>query len=139
MLEIVVEDEVGVVVGALGRQRLRAGRYLYIGSAQRALAARLERHFRRRKKKRWHIDYLTAARGVRVDGVLVWERGRAAECKIAREVGRIWSTPIVGFGASDCKCQAHLVGPVPEDWKGEIEATVGTADATIAGNDTRQR
>ena len=46
-------------VGALGSFTFRAGVYLYVGSAQRNLAARVERHGRKDKPLRWHIDYLS--------------------------------------------------------------------------------
>ncbi len=34
------------------------GFYIYVGSAQKNLKQRIERHIRREKKKHWHIDYL---------------------------------------------------------------------------------
>ena len=49
-------------VGALGEIRFLAGDYVYVGSAQRALAARVARHRRRHDKRfHWHIDSLRDA------------------------------------------------------------------------------
>jgi len=47
-------------VGALGRFRFAAGWYVYSGSARNGLHQRVGRHLRRRKRNRWHIDYLLA-------------------------------------------------------------------------------
>jgi hypothetical protein len=46
-------------VGALGRFWFRPGVYLYVGSAQRNLRARTERHGRKNKPLRWDIDHLS--------------------------------------------------------------------------------
>ena len=48
-----------IKVGALGLVRFKAGIYAYVGSAQKNLTARLQRHARHRKPLRWHIDYLS--------------------------------------------------------------------------------
>ena len=97
-----------VVAGRLGRCRLAAGWYVYVGSAKRNLAARLGRHLRHDKRKRWHIDYLRAF--ARVEQIWLWPWAEGAEC---RTNGRIQalsgaSMPWNGFGSSDCRCVAHL-------------------------------
>jgi len=103
-----VPREVVVTVGALGAVRLTPGRYGYAGSARRGLAARLARHARRRKPRRWHIDYL--AEVAWPVGALTWPWREGRECRLARAVVAIG----VGragpprFGASDCRCQGHL-------------------------------
>jgi Uri superfamily endonuclease len=33
--------------------------------------------------------------------------------------------PVDGFGSSDCRCPAHFVGPVDEDWLKMAEARLG--------------
>lgn len=95
----------GLRVGALGAFDLPAGRYVYTGSARRNFEARIERHLRREKTLRWHIDYLLAAPGVRVVEV---RRSRRAECAWNRATKG--DAVIPGFGASDCRagCGAHL-------------------------------
>lgn len=94
-----------VRIGRLGSFVFPAGRYVYVGSARRALDARIARHLGRSKTRHWHIDYLLAAPGARVLGVL---RSAEPECKLANRVpGRI---PVPGFGSGDCKagCGSHL-------------------------------
>ena len=49
-----------ITVGRLGRFTFPRGYYLYVGSAQRCLQARVARHARRKKSLRWQIDYLSS-------------------------------------------------------------------------------
>jgi len=104
-LGIEVGRPVEVQVGRFGRYRFAAGLYVYTGSARRAYAARLRRHLSREKKLRWHIDYLLAARGVRVVAVAMSE---VDECALNQALAGEVVLP--GFGASDCRqhCGAHL-------------------------------
>jgi sugar fermentation stimulation protein A len=96
-------------IGRLGRVTLPAGWYAYIGSALGGLGARISRHARQEKRPHWHIDRLLAA------GRLVEVTARIGtariECQTAATVvtwpGAI--LPVPRFGASDCRCQAHLV------------------------------
>jgi sugar fermentation stimulation protein A len=95
-------------IGSLGVLLFPAGRYFYIGSAQRNLAKRVARHKRRRKLKRWQIDYLRAY--CRYEGVEIHE-GATDECGLAQETIRQTGGGILHhrFGASDCRCNGHLV------------------------------
>lgn len=99
-------------MGALGRCRLEAGWYLYVGSARRSLARRVERHARKAKPLRWHVDRLTGLAAARVQGALLLPGTRRSECSLNRAVGRLPGVraPVHGFGASDCSqgCPAHL-------------------------------
>lgn len=88
---------------------LSPGRYLYCGSAYGpgGIAARVARHARREKARRWHIDHLTVAGEV----VLALAFPLASECAL---VTRLCSAgacfPLPGFGSSDCRrCPAHLL------------------------------
>jgi Uri superfamily endonuclease len=104
-LSIDVPLDVRVVVGALGACDFPRGRYVYTGSAKRALEARIRRHLSARKRKHWHIDHLLAVPGVQVIGV---RRSARPECCLnATTRGRI---VVPGFGASDCRagCGSHL-------------------------------
>ena len=95
-------------VGVLGFIRFKRGCYVYVGSALSSLEKRIARHLRRRKKIRWHIDYLTSSRHVEVYFVFVLISGRRLECEISRQISRFY-TPVKGFGSSDCRsCEAHL-------------------------------
>lgn len=99
-------------VGALGRFRFPAGWYAYVGSAQKAMRKRIERHCARDKRKRWHIDYLSTAPGAEPIGAALWPVAAVEECELNRRVGKQLggTTPVPGFGASDCSegCPAHL-------------------------------
>lgn len=93
------------------RTRLVPGTYAYVGSARRALRARVDRHLRRAKPKCWHIDLLTCRRDVRVIAILLPGIART-ECELNRHVAEVVAgeAPIRGFGSSDCGagCPAHL-------------------------------
>jgi Uri superfamily endonuclease len=104
-LLIEVGRDLELQVGALGLCRFPAGTYVYTGSARRNLEARVERHLRRDKPLRWHVDYLLVAPDVRIVRV---EFSQLPECQLnARTKGEI---PVPGFGASDCRkgCGSHL-------------------------------
>lgn len=98
-----------VVVGCLGRVSVDPGRYAYVGSARRGLSSRLNRHRRRRKPSRWHIDRLTRVADVVAAIVWPWDPGR--ECALARALQETGLGQVVvrRFGASDCRCGGHLL------------------------------
>jgi len=83
------------------------GIYVYVGSAQNSLEKRIARHFRKKKKKFWHIDYLLENENVKIITVFYKIAPRREECRIAKKINSIGS-PIKGFGSSDCKCKSHL-------------------------------
>ena len=93
-------------VGKLGCSWFEPGLYLYVGSAQRNLPARLERHSRSAKPLRWHIDYLSAKASV--IGAMIVPGTRKRECELASELRRMHELAVPGFGASDCRCGEHL-------------------------------
>lgn len=93
-------------VGRLGRLHFRQGVYFYVGSAQRNLSARLERHNRTKKTLRWHIDYLSVK--AKMLGAITISGPRELECQLAKKLGRIFELAVPGFGASDCRCGGHL-------------------------------
>lgn len=99
-----------ITVGHLGTFPLAVGWYAYVGSAFGAggLRGRLKHHLSPAKKLHWHIDYLTAAAPV----ATVWycasdipyEHTWAARLRALPDT----LMPIARFGASDCRCPAHL-------------------------------
>ncbi len=105
VLFIEIPAAVTVTVGRLGTFCFPAGRYVYSGSAKKNLKARVNRHLRREKRLRWHIDYLLAAPGVEVVEVLFSDR---SECQLAARAGG--EVVVSGFGSSDCRagCGSHL-------------------------------
>jgi len=99
---------VTVRVGALGPASFPTERYAYVGSARRGLAARLARHTRRRKPRRWHLDYLSRV-AVPV-GAIAWSWRCRRECRLAEALAAtgLGHQAIPRFGASDCGCAGHL-------------------------------
>ncbi len=97
-----------VRVGRLGTFEFPSGYYVYTGSALNGLESRIARHRRRRKKLRWHIDYLLQTAEI-VAAVEVLTR-RRVECARNRRVLATAGARVIarGFGASDCQCETHL-------------------------------
>ncbi len=95
-------------VGKLGTVHLEKGFYLYVGSAERGLSKRMDRHKRKTKKKFWHIDYLTEV--AHYCKVLPIRTSFNLECKIASRLKNIADWTIPSFGCSDCYCDSHLLG-----------------------------
>jgi len=108
LLFLHVKHDVRVRVGASKVLNLRKGYYVYVGSALNSLEDRLARHFRRRKNRRWHVDYLTSSCNVSVEFAVIIPSGRRLECVLSRRLSRC-ASPVPGFGNSDCKvCPSHL-------------------------------
>lgn len=97
-------------IGRLGTFTLRAGWYTYVGSAfgGGGLAGRLKHHLMPAPRPHWHIDYLRAAAPV----IAVWwiadEHPYEHEWAAALQRSPGATIPIPRFGASDCRCPAHL-------------------------------
>ncbi len=98
-----------VQVGRWGALDVHPGYYLYVGSAfgPGGVRARVSRHVRKKTARHWHIDYL---RAVSVP-VAVWcgYGARDLEHRWARTFrGLPGSSPVPGFGCTDCTCESHL-------------------------------
>jgi len=132
-----------ISVGRLGTYLFPAGWYLYVGSARGSggIAARPNRHLRHLgdgKRPHWHIDFLRE-RAV-WGGAWASAAGRQLECEWAAEVRRLPQAHMIvrGFGASDCRCPAHLVylgsgdALPPEPWFAGLGAErILVADAEL--------
>jgi Uri superfamily endonuclease len=111
------KDTIHSTFGKLGRARLRKGSYLYTGSALGrgavSLEGRIERHMRRQKRLRWHVDYLTSRPDCDVTGVVYVVSDGRLECKVNSSLSKKLdiSPVLLKIGASDCKCNGHLLGP----------------------------
>jgi Uri superfamily endonuclease len=110
VVRLVLARSARLKIGALGQFVFPAGTYLYIGSARGpgGLAARVGRHLRPARVRRWHVDYLRRAASVEVGW---WREGkRRRECAWAQAIGRLpgATAPAPRFGASDCRCESHL-------------------------------
>jgi Uri superfamily endonuclease len=99
-----------LTIGKLGVFDFPAGYYAYVGSAfgSGGLQGRLKHHLAPAKKPHWHIDYLRQAGTV----CEVWyiASGTHHEHQWADALHSLpdASIPAPRFGASDCKCEAHL-------------------------------
>ncbi len=98
-----------IAVGRLGTFLFPAGWYLYVGSALAGMEQRVARHLRPSPVRRWHLDYLRAEAPIR--RVLLLPSTHRRECELARAVLALpgASVPVPRFGASDCRCRAHLI------------------------------
>jgi Uri superfamily endonuclease len=94
-------------IGALGELTFPAGLYAYVGSAQNNIALRVARHLRKEKRLFWHIDYLLNNEAAKIINVYYKPGCKTEECHIANLLAQN-STPITGFGCSDCRCTSHL-------------------------------
>ena len=100
-----------VAVGKLGRLCLRPGCYVYVGSAfgPGGLKARIAHHVKISERPHWHIDYLRPA----LDLSEIWfthdSRHREHQWVEVLAGLRGATVPISGFGASDCRCNSHLL------------------------------
>lgn len=104
-----VASRLTATIGALGTVDFKPGYYAYCGRARRNLSARLARHFSRRKKLHWHIDYLTCRKEVTVESAKIYTLDQMSECALNSLVRRLpRAEAIPGFGSSDCKCVSHL-------------------------------
>lgn len=97
-------------IGRFGRQRLARGWYLYCGSARGpgGLRARLGHHLQPAARPHWHVDYLRHVAELRQ----IWYLpGDNREHCWARQLAATPSghCPLIGFGASDCRCASHLI------------------------------
>ncbi len=105
VLIIWLKHDMEIEVGKIGKIFFKKGYYAYVGSALNGIKKRVERHLRKEKKIRWHIDYLLQY-GEVID-VFVKESNKREECEIAKEFASHFLY-IERFGCSDCKCKSHL-------------------------------
>ncbi len=106
ILLIRVENPKRIGVGSLGSIHFRRGYYLYVGSAMGSLSKRVNRHLRKKKPLRWHIDYLV--KEADYIKALPIRASEPLECFISNAIREIADDSIKGFGTSDCRCESHL-------------------------------
>jgi len=95
-----------ILIGKLGEIEFKKGYYLYVGRAMKNLTKRIKRHLRKKKKKRWHIDYLIDY--LKDLKAIPIRSEKNFECELAQDLAKINFFPIKKFGASDCFCKSHL-------------------------------
>jgi Uri superfamily endonuclease len=106
-----LKQGIEIQVGKLGTFHFPAGWYAYAGSAlgPGGLPARLARHARTHKRLHWHVDYLL--QHAVLEAIWQTDYPERLECAWAAAVQALpcAQTPVRGFGASDCRCRAHLI------------------------------
>ena len=99
-----------IQIGRLGPLHVRAGFYVYVGSAfgPGGVRARVAHHRRHAARPHWHIDYVRLVTSLSAiwytydtlrrehQWAEVWQRTRGV------------FIPLQRFGASDCTCASHL-------------------------------
>lgn len=111
VLVLALRQPLTLSVGRLGVFYFPAGPYAYTGSAlgPGGLAARLAHHRHLSLSPRWHIDYLR----LHADLCEVWSLAsqERLECAWAGVLLSLPGARIIAprFGASDCRCPAHLI------------------------------
>ncbi len=113
LLLIFKDKEEEIRVGALGKIKFDMAYYVYVGSAQRNLRKRVERHLRKEKKMKWHIDYLLCHS--KIIDIFAKNYPKSYEEKIAIKLGKKYSY-IPNFGSSDSKAPSHLFRIERNDW-----------------------
>jgi Uri superfamily endonuclease len=117
-LVFLLKKEEKVSVGKLGSKVFPPGYYSYTGSATgngaTSLPNRLGRHFKKGKKKHWHIDYLLASESAQIVGVAATGLQPRSECQVNQLLQTCIpeARPLVPeFGATDCRarCGSHLL------------------------------
>jgi Uri superfamily endonuclease len=98
-----------VEIGKWGRLDIEPGYYLYVGSAfgPGGLKARVGRHVRTGKAKRWHIDYLREYMAL-IDVWYSYDNQKLEHQWAQALIAVPGMNPIKGFGCSDCQCYSHL-------------------------------
>lgn len=87
------------------RWNLKAGLYVYVGSAMSGLIQRISRHMKKDKREHWHIDHLL--RHGRILSVIMFPSEKRLEEEISRYLSRVLDGPR-GFGSSDLKVRTNL-------------------------------
>jgi Uri superfamily endonuclease len=105
ILLIELKDKKNIQIGKLGQFIFKNGFYVYIGSALNGLEIRIKRHFRSKKKRHWHIDYLLDF--AKIIDVYYKINENKEEYTIAKIISE-QLVPVPHFGSSDCKCKTHL-------------------------------
>jgi len=106
-----------ISIGKIGTQRFPRGYYAYTGSAlgkgALSLEGRIRRHLRKGKTKKWHIDFFTADKDVKLISAMIAATNERAECEINQYLSEKMhaAIPVSRFGSSDCKrrCRSHLI------------------------------
>lgn len=89
------------------------GYYYYVGSSQKNLTSRINRHLYKNKKIHWHIDHITTLNSIEIKRLILFTNVKKEfECILSGEIYNTIKSDnkvIASFGNSDCnKCRTHL-------------------------------
>jgi len=116
-LLIFIKAQKQMTIGRIGKKNFQMGYYVYTGSAfgkgSLSLGGRIQRHIRKQKMRRWHIDYLLSDEDVDLKAIVAGVMRQKMECTINQSLRDIFHAqiPFLGFGSSDCTehCNSHLL------------------------------
>jgi len=116
-----VQKNIFVKTSKSGDKELQRGYYYYIGSAQKNLIHRINRHIKKEKIIHWHIDQITCSKYSFIKSIGIFEnKDKNFECELSLKIEEGFNLlhPIKSFGNSDCtKCVSHLLySPVSIDY-----------------------
>lgn len=99
-----------LTVGKLGTLAVQPGYYIYVGSAfgPGGVRARVAHHRRVSPRPHWHIDYVRSVTSLHEIWYTYDTMRREHLWAHVLTHWRQLSTPLPGFGASDCACNTHL-------------------------------
>jgi sugar fermentation stimulation protein A len=112
---MVCEKSFGIKIGKIGHVRIEKGVYLYTGSALgrggTSLEGRISRHYRRKKRVKWHVDFLTVRPEVIIKRAICLQSSERFECRINQKImTKLAAKPLAPHaGATDCNCDGHLL------------------------------
>lgn len=111
ILVLQAQQPATINVGRLGMMEVRPGYYLYTGSAfgPGGLCGRLAHHLRPVIRPHWHIDYLRQAANVVEIWISIGPTSLEHQWAQALYASSLCAVSCLHFGASDCRCRAHLV------------------------------
>lgn len=111
VLLLCLAEPTHITVGRLGEFDFPAGWYTYVGSAfgSGGLRGRLKHHLTPARRPHWHVDYLRQAAPLQVVWYLASERVLEHTWATALQSLPGATVPVPRFGASDCRCNAHLI------------------------------
>jgi len=121
-----------IQIGRLGPLTLNGVEevFLYVGSAlgPGGVAARCRHHHRIASRPHWHLDFLRP--WCDLTGVWVAYGHERLEHRWAQALGALpgarW--PLLRFGASDCRCPAHLIALPKRPSDGLLRQTLGAGE-----------
>ncbi len=114
-LVMVCKEPFRVKIGRIAHVRIGKGFLLYTGSALGrggvSLERRIERHYRKGKKVKWHVDFLTVRPEISIKKTVCLKSLKRFECRINKLIiSELMGKPVIlHAGATDCKCDGHLL------------------------------